>query len=210
MIDLRATYEQRYNDVLLPLATNLELYIRDIFAGIERIDRISVRPKSIDRFISKSLAKNEAGTNKYSDPLEQIQDQIGARIIVLFKQDVEKISNIAEESFRYVENKDVEPEAVYEFSYFGKHFISLIPHDVLDDTWPRAIIPGFFELQIKTVFQHAWSEASHDVGYKPMLGELSREDKRALAFASAQAWGADKAFADIFDQLSVRAAMQKA
>lgn len=210
MIDIKAAYEQRYNDVLIPLANNLESYIRDLFKDVERIDRISVRPKSIDRFISKSVAKLGDGNNKYGEPLEQIQDQIGARIIVLFKQDVHVAAKLAEDHFRYVENKDVEPEAVYEFSYFGRHFISLIPGDVLDDAWPKDMIPGFFELQIKTVFQHAWSEASHDVGYKPQLGELSREEKRALAFASAQAWGADKAFADIFDQLSGRAAKQKA
>ena len=31
----------------------------------------------------------------------------------------------------------------------------------------RERTPRFFELQVKTLFQHAWSEASHDIAYKP-------------------------------------------
>lgn len=206
MTDLKEIYEARYEHVLIPLAERLEAYLRDVFKGVARVDRISARPKSIDRFIAKSAAKIDDGSNKYREPIEQIQDQIGARIIVLFKQDVESAAKIAAAHLRYVESKEIEPQAVYEFSYFGRHFVSLIPEDVLQDGWDKSMIPGFFELQIKTVFQHAWSEASHDVGYKPLLGELSRDDKRALAFASAQAWGADKAFAEIFDTLATRAA----
>ena len=204
MNDVKAAYAERYNKVLIPLSHRLESYLREVFGGVARIDRISARPKSIDRFVSKAAAKLEDGREKYREPLEQIQDQVGARVTVLFKQDVETAAKLAAAHLRYVESRDIEPEAVYEFSYFGRHFVSLLPDDVLDDTWDKALIPGFFELQIKTVFQHAWSEASHDVGYKPLLGELSRDDRRALAFASAQAWGADKAFADIFEQLTAR------
>jgi ppGpp synthetase/RelA/SpoT-type nucleotidyltranferase len=55
----------------------------------------------------------------------------------------------------------------------------------------------FFELQIKTLFQHAWSESEHDLNYKSEE-ELSFEDKQFIAFSSAQAWGADKIFNDLF------------
>lgn len=202
MSDIKSLYEKRYDDVLIPLAQNLNGYLTDVFSGAVRIDRISARPKSIDRFVAKALTKLDDGSEKYKEPLEQIQDQIGARITVLFRQDVDSVSKFAASHLRYVESREIEPEAEYEFSYFGRHFVSLIPDDVLEDRWDKTLIPGFFELQIKTVFQHAWSEASHDVGYKPVLGELSRHDKRALAFASAQAWGADNAFAEIFDRLS--------
>lgn len=204
MSEIGEAYRKRYDEVLVPLAQRLEAYLGEIFSEVARIDRISARPKSVDRFIAKAAATLSDGSEKYGEPLVQIQDQIGARITVLFKQDVETAAKLASEHFRYVEDKEVEPAAVYEFSYFGRHFISLIPDDVLADEWDRGLVPTFFELQIKTVFQHAWSEASHDVGYKPLLGELSREDKRGLAFASAQAWGADKAFSEIFDRLSAQ------
>ena len=49
-------------------------------------------------------------------------------------------------------------------------------------------MPKFFELQIKTLFQHAWSEAEHDLGYKEDK-HLNLDQKRRLAFTSAQAWG---------------------
>ncbi len=208
MTSLESSYRDRFDAVLVPLAAQLESYLGDIFDGVPRIDRISARPKSVERFLSKSQNIDDLGSRKYEEPLSQIQDQIGARITVFFRQDVESSSYIAQKFFRYVESKEIEPEAVYEFSYFGKHFVSFIPDDIIDPNWDKSKVPKFFELQIKTVFQHAWSEASHDIAYKPLLGDLSREDKRALAFASAQAWGADKQFESIFERLSNAKAQQ--
>jgi ppGpp synthetase/RelA/SpoT-type nucleotidyltranferase len=65
----------------------------------------------------------------------------------------------------------------------------------------KDMVPQFFELQIKTMFQHAWSEANHDLGYKPESGELDPEHLRLLAFTSAQAWGADMVFNDLSVEL---------
>ncbi len=62
-------------------------------------------------------------------------------------------------------------------------------------------VPKFFEVQVKTLFQYAWSEANHDLGYKSSL-ELTDEQKRLLAFAAAQGWGADNAFGELRSQLA--------
>jgi putative GTP pyrophosphokinase len=78
------------------------------------------------------------------------------------------------------------------------HYILPIPSDVIQANWDPNYRPEFFELQIKTLFQHAWSEANHDLGYKEMGGSLGSVDKRKMAWASAQAWGADQIFDELF------------
>jgi putative GTP pyrophosphokinase len=51
---------------------------------------------------------------------------------------------------------------------------------------------------VKTLFQHAWSEAEHDLGYKRGSTPFSAEGKRKIAYTSAQAWGADHIFDELF------------
>ena len=72
---------------------------------------------------------------------------------------------------------------------------------MIDNDWDKALVPKFFELQIKTLFQHAWSEAEHDIGYKEGQKPLDLDQKRRLAFTSAQAWGADRVFDELFREL---------
>lgn len=49
-------YRARYETVLFPIADKLSNLLQDIFAGQPRIDRISTRPKSVERFVSKAAA----------------------------------------------------------------------------------------------------------------------------------------------------------
>lgn len=188
--------------MLLPLAEKLEGYLNTLFDSYPRIDRITVRAKSVDRFIGKA-EKEENGVKKYSDPLNQIQDQIGARIVTFYKADVEAISVGVKKYFRYIESRQIVPDSESEFGYEGTHFILFLPRDIFDGDLDEDTSVPFFELQIKTLFQHAWSEAEHDLGYKPS-GSLSSDQKRRLAFTAAQAWGADQ----IFHELHVQTAEQ--
>lgn len=72
-----------------------------------------------------------------------------------------------ERYFRPIERRDLVPESDWEFGYFGRHWVFALVDDVVPRDVYRELVPRFFELQVKTLFQHAWSEANHDLGYKP-------------------------------------------
>jgi putative GTP pyrophosphokinase len=200
---IRDQYKERFEKVLVRLAKSVEEDIKEHFADKPHIDRISVRPKSVDRFVKKAI-KQEEGALKYKEPLNQIQDQIGARITCFYLSDVDSISAVVLKYFTRIEEKYLVPESESEFGYFGKHFVLHIPSDCskpLLDQFDESLMPKFFELQIKTLYQHAWSEASHDLAYKPS-GELTGDHKRKVAFTAAQSWGADMIFEDLRSQVA--------
>jgi putative GTP pyrophosphokinase len=198
MTDLKSDYARRRETILEPLANMLAAMLSGYLEGTSRIDRISVRAKSVERFLAKA-ARVEGSASKYDDPLSQVQDQIGARIITFYLSDVQVVADVVTKYLRPIEEKLIIPDSESEFGYVGKHFILLIPTDVFDATITREKAPQFFELQIKTLFQHAWSEAEHDLGYKP-TASLTSHQKRRIAFTAAQAWGADLFFDELHSE----------
>jgi putative GTP pyrophosphokinase len=197
---LEDSYRRRHETVLKSLASALVNHMTECFKEQPRIDRISARAKDVSSFLNKAN-KTEKRRRKYSEPLQQIQDQVGARIITFYRSDVDNLDKIVGKYFRAIESRDHVPDSEWEFGYFGRHHILVIPSDVIDDDWDKAMVPEFFELQIKTLFQHAWSEAEHDIGYKEGKKPLNLDQKRRLAFTSAQAWGADRVFDELFKSL---------
>lgn len=195
---VREAYKSRYDATLKRLAVGIENLLREHLRDVSRIDRVGARAKSLDRFVAKSEKLKDDGVPKYSDPLMQIQDQIGARIITFYLSDVAAVAEVIDRYFRAVETKDLVPESEWEFGYFGRHYILFVPDDVIEPDMNRSDVPDFFELQIKTLFQHAWSEAEHDLGYKPGAVPLNPDEKRKLAFTAAQSWGADHMFEELF------------
>lgn len=196
-------YVARHREVLKPIAGLLESFVIDFMGSnpkVPRVDRIAARAKDPASFMKKTEKRNDDGTLYYSDPLAQIQDQIGARIIVFYLDDVEaacarvlKYMTVAEETLK-------EPESYGEFGYFGKHFVLSLPADVVPRDIDPQSAPRLFELQIRTLFQHAWSEANHDIVYKTQQ-ELTRLQNRQCALAAAQSWGADRVFQELFNEI---------
>lgn len=200
MSDLREAYWKRLSNALSPIAEELQNELKELLSGVERIDRISVRPKSLESFLKKSKNLDEEGKQKYSRPLAQIQDQVGARIVTFYTDDLERVKEIVSREFRSIENQEIVPDSENEFGYIGRHFILLVPNSVRPENVSGDLIPEFFELQIKTLFQHAWAEANHDLYYKPST-PLSPDQKRRIAFTAAQAWGADRIFNELQNEL---------
>jgi putative GTP pyrophosphokinase len=191
--ELEREYTARYEELLKPLAARIQDFLADVVRDVPRVDRVSARAKSPPRFLAKA-SKEVEGSRKYLQPFRQIQDQIGARVLVFYLRDVDAVSKVVNQYFKGIEERALIPDSESEFGYIGQHFILAVPEDVYPaDDALLTRIPKFFELQVKTLFQHAWSEASHDIAYKPVT-ELTSLHKRQLAFTAAQAWGADQMF----------------
>jgi putative GTP pyrophosphokinase len=199
---LGKVYRRRYDKILVPIALELERLLGEYLHGRPRIDRISVRAKTPKSFLKKA-AKVEGDKLAYVDPLGEIQDQVGARVIVLYPSDVHPTSRRLRRYFQHIEMLDKEPKSAAEFGYFGKHFILVLPGDVIPKRLKLTEAPKVFELQVRTLFQHAWSEADHDLEYKPRR-KLTKMERRKFAFTAAQSWGADRIFQDLYDGLKRR------
>src|SRR5205085_1904221 len=100
---LREQFALRHTSVLEPLAVRLRDHIRELCAGLERIDSIAARAKGVERFLAKAAKKTTTGTPKYEDPLSQIQDQVGARIVTFYPKGVEVVAAQIVRHFRAVE-----------------------------------------------------------------------------------------------------------
>lgn len=70
-----------------------------------------------------------------------------------------------------IENRLKEQPAL-SFGYEARHLVCFIPPDICAN---HNTLINFFELQIITLFQYAWTQAEHDVGYKSQ-GALSYDD----------------------------------
>ena len=184
-------------DALVSVAHELEEFLTSRLSDQSHIDRISCRAKSPQSFASKAAQVLQDGfTPKYSVPLVQIQDQIGARVLVLYLADVEVVKAAVERYFTPIEQQERIPDSPSAFGYVSYHGIFALPDDVIPEDSSNDAIPRFFELQVKTLFQHAWAEANHDLVYKPLF-DLTLDQQRLCAYASAQAWGADRVFEEL-------------
>ena len=105
-----------------------------------------------------SLAgKLELKGAKYKS-LADITDIIGLRIITFYVEDVDKVASAVERLFAIDWENSVDKRKLHEidsFGYLSLHYICSVPD-----------FPYRFEIQMRTLLQHAWSNMNHDTGYK--------------------------------------------
>ncbi|MBL9164632.1 MAG: hypothetical protein JNL18_18030 [Planctomycetaceae bacterium] len=177
--------------LLKQTALNLEMKVHDDLTEVGHVDRISFRAKGLDSFLQKVLERKV--DPPYENPLTEVEDQLAGRILVFFLSDMDLVRARLEQVFTFVESARREPQKDAEFGYESHHVVCVIPPEVKPNGWSdEADMPNTFELQIRTLCMHAWAEPQHDVGYKS-TEDLTKEDRRELAWVAASIWGADHA-----------------
>jgi ppGpp synthetase/RelA/SpoT-type nucleotidyltranferase len=186
--------------VLNKVKNSLVNNVNELLNGYQNIDSISGRVKTIESFKVKAFKLLDTGEPKYSDPLIQIQDQIGIRVVVFYKPNVSTVREVILNYFSNIESKTIIPDEDDKFGYEATHLILAIPDDYRDIELGVEECPEFFEFQIHTLFQHAWAQANHNLQYKPST-KLNKTQERKISFTAAQAWGADRMFEELLDEL---------
>lgn len=130
------------------------------------LQNVTFREKDCEKFLEKA-SKREAGIPKYKDPLNDITDLAGVRVIVYVKDSVADVCKIISEIYDVEEQEDV-GERVYKQGRFGYQSVHMLVR--LDKKMylgpEKAIKKAVCEIQVRTLLQHAWAEMEHDIQYK--------------------------------------------
>ena len=125
-----------------------------------KINNLSCREKSIESLTKKIKRKS------YKNPLDEITDLAGVRVVSYYEPDIQNIKEIIEENFNVHERVDkTKALGVDKMGYHGSHFVVSLG-DRYSGTRYDGIINLRCEIQVRTVLQDAWALISHHLVYK--------------------------------------------
>ncbi|MFD2602404.1 GTP pyrophosphokinase [Flavobacterium suzhouense] len=146
----------------LKLAENLKHALEGFLVDNEiSFHTVSFRIKEFESYQEKIERKG------YDDPIEQIEDFCGLRIVCFYPTDLQRIAQVIAQEFDVIESIDktgnFEPDR---FGYRSHHYIVKIKED-----WAKA--PNYrnlenlkAEIQVRTILMHAWADIEHKLAYK--------------------------------------------
>ena len=159
----------------------------------------SSRVKDINSYCQKALYRNKG----YRNPIVEITDKVGTRIVLLYTEDVKRISSEIENcsNWKFKERSRDSASVILQnpemFSYESEHFI-VMPDEEYETSCPKEILTC--EIQVRTLLQHAYAEVSHDTIYKT-ASPYDRMILRKLASAMAFIEEADEKFIQVYKEM---------
>jgi putative GTP pyrophosphokinase len=164
-------FDSEYSRATAPLpalGTALESLIGELLAANRiPVHRVEHRVKSRESAAGKAARKlTSAGEPRL---LDSFTDLLGLRVITYFRDAVDDASRLIEREFTIDARNSVDKRAALDpdqFGYLSTHYVAQLNQE-------RVALPGFqsyrglkFEIQIRSILQHAWAEIEHDLGYK--------------------------------------------
>ncbi|WP_285724435.1 GTP pyrophosphokinase [Psychromicrobium xiongbiense] len=155
------------------------------------------RVKEPDSIRGKLRKLRDDGSPKYPAGIDELDDIVGLRVITYIQPDVENVVKALTGQFKVHETVDKGAQMVDRgiLGYAAHHLILEV--DAQDTpSGCLSCVGQRFEVQVKTVLQHAWAEFEHDIRYKA-AGDITPEINRAFTLASGLLELADHEFIKI-------------
>lgn len=152
-VEHRDSYERLGSEVAYILRASMKK------EGIETAS-ISSRAKTLNSFLEKITRKT------YANPLTEITDLAGARVVCLYRDDLPKIEAAIRRDFEVLEKVDkLNDKGVDQFGYGAVHFVVRLGAGATGARYDdlRTLV---CEVQTRTVLQDAWAIIQHHLVYK--------------------------------------------
>jgi putative GTP pyrophosphokinase len=148
---------------------------------------IEARAKTVDSFGDKAAEPSESNPMKpkYPEPLKQITDMAGIRVITFLPRTVQKVCKHIEQEFDVLKeiDKATELEDELKLGYQSVHFLVKMHPDRAHLSEYRPYSDLILEIQVRTLLQHAWAEMEHDIQYKSTITIPTSIKRRFMALA---------------------------
>jgi predicted RNase H-like nuclease/ppGpp synthetase/RelA/SpoT-type nucleotidyltranferase len=179
-------------------------------AGINYLS-VTGRAKSVASFAAKA-DRSVDGVPVYTDPLEEITDQIGLRVITYIHSDVSAVADLLSDQLTILDDRDMGQETAREgrFGYASRHLLVALDQARTTPSTYEHLGHRRAQIQVRTVLQHAWAEFEHAIRYKGTIPEEHVHDlDRRFTLAAGLLELADREFSEIRDQLQATVTDQR-
>ena len=145
------------------------------------------RAKDANSLGRKAAIPSEIDPNrpKYPDPLRQITDLAGVRIITQVLGTLDDVDKLLHSEFIILEQSDKNKELIEteHFGYQSIHYLAIINADRVRLAEYERYQSAVVEIQVRTILQHAWAEIEHDIQYKSSTAIPEEIRRRFMALA---------------------------
>ncbi|GGG70389.1 GTP pyrophosphokinase [Corynebacterium pelargi] len=157
-------------------------------------DRVAARVKKWSSLKAKANKKAD-GKWIYPDPWQDVHDIIGVRITTLHSTEIPHVIDAIDDVFSVVRSVDKTAQTRISGGFgYGSHHLILKVDERVESL--REYLGQQFEVQIRTVLQHAWAEFEHDIRYKRAT-DLDPQIDRAFTLTAGLIELADQQFDQI-------------
>ncbi|VXB96223.1 putative Region found in RelA / SpoT s family protein [Flavobacterium sp. 9R] len=159
------------------------------------IASIESRTKEIESFDEKTSRPEK----NYKDPIKEITDLCGIRIITYYTEEIYKIAELLEKEFEIDTGNSIDKTKINspdKFGYLSLHYVVKLGKKRNTLVEWKSYKDLKIEIQIRTILQHSWATIDHKLRYKTKR-EIPSILKRKIYRLSALLELADEQFLSI-------------